>query len=100
MRVDAHGQTLGLLRPGERKSLQTDRVILVPGPAEEIATVDRIYRLFVDAGKTEAEIAEILNRDNIFTFSSTITACVMLSRGRRASSVSGSWFQLSSSTKS
>jgi DNA invertase Pin-like site-specific DNA recombinase len=62
MRVDAHGQTLGLLRPGERKSLQTDRVILVPGPADEIATVDRIYRLFVEAGKTEAEIAEILNR--------------------------------------
>ena len=61
MRVDQHGQTLGLLRPGEQKSLQTDRVILVPGPADEIATVDRIYRLFVEAGKTEAEIAEILN---------------------------------------
>ncbi len=54
MRVDPHGQTLGLLRPGERKSLQTDRVILVLGPADEIATVDRIYRLFVEAGKTEA----------------------------------------------
>jgi hypothetical protein len=61
MRVDQHGQMLGLLRPGERKSLQTDRVILVPGPADKIATVDRIYRLFVEAGKTEAEIAEILN---------------------------------------
>src|SRR5512134_1060525 len=49
MRVDAHGQTLGLVCPGERKSLQTDRVILVPGPADEN---DRIYRLFVEAGKT------------------------------------------------
>ena len=62
MRVDQHGQMLGLLRPGEQKSLQTDRVILVPGPADEIATVDRIYRLFVEDGKTEAQIAEILNR--------------------------------------
>ena len=61
MRVDQHGQMLGLLRPGEQKSLQTDRVILVPGPADEIATVDRIYRLFVEDGKTEAQIAEILN---------------------------------------
>jgi DNA invertase Pin-like site-specific DNA recombinase len=61
MRVDQHGQMLGLLRPGEQKSLQTDRVILVPGPADEIATVDRIYRLFVEDGKTETQIAEILN---------------------------------------
>src|SRR5512132_2516373 len=61
MRVDPHGQMLGLLRAGEQKSLQTDRVILVPGPADEIATVDRIYRLFVEDGKTEAQIAEILN---------------------------------------
>src|SRR5512147_1689476 len=38
------GRCSALLRPGEQKSLQTDRVILVPGPAEEIATVERIYR--------------------------------------------------------
>ena len=67
MRVDQHGQMLGLLRPGEQKSLQTDRVILVPGPADEIATVGRIYRLFVEDGKTETQIAEILNREGTAT---------------------------------
>ena len=30
---------------GQQKSLQTDRVILGPGPDEEIAVVNRIYRL-------------------------------------------------------
>ena len=76
MRVDPHGQMLGLLRPGERKSLQTDRVILVPGPADEIATVDRIYRLFVEAGKTEAEIAEILDRAGTATSQPWTSPCL------------------------
>jgi hypothetical protein len=33
----------GVLARGEHKSLQTDRVVLVPGPAEETAVVNRIY---------------------------------------------------------
>jgi hypothetical protein len=45
---------------GERKSLQTDRVILVPGPEEEVKVVRQIYELFVDQGKTEREISESL----------------------------------------
>ena len=42
------------LRIGEHKSLQTDRVILVPGPPEEVQTIRRMYRLFVErtAAKT------------------------------------------------
>ncbi len=46
---------------GERKSLQTDRVILVPGPELEVETVRQIYELFVVQGKTEREIMEDLN---------------------------------------
>ncbi len=42
-------------------------MILVPGPAEEIETVNRIYRLFVEDGRYEAEIAEILNADGLST---------------------------------
>jgi len=46
---------------GERKSLQTDRVILVPGPKGEIETVQQIYTRSVTDKHTEREIAEQLN---------------------------------------
>ena len=61
MLIDIHGQSKGLLKRGEHKSLQTDRVILVPGPEEEIHTVLLIYRLFNEQNKTESEIADHLN---------------------------------------
>jgi DNA invertase Pin-like site-specific DNA recombinase len=35
-----------LLATGERKSITTDRVVLVPGPAEEIAVVREVFRMF------------------------------------------------------
>ena len=54
------------LSHGERKSLQTDRVILVPGPEVELTTVRRMYDLFV-AGMPEREIAAALNQDNVRT---------------------------------
>ena len=61
MRVDQNGVPQGILQLGEHKSLQTDRVILVPGPSEEVETVRWMYREFIDAGKIESEIAAILN---------------------------------------
>ena len=67
MRIDQNGVPQGILKHGEHKSLQTDRVILVPGPAEEIKTVQWMYRLFVDGGKAECEIAALLNEKEIGT---------------------------------
>jgi len=61
--INENGEPKGELALGERKSLQTDRVILVPGPPEEVETVRHIYRLFVEQGVQEAEIAVRLNRD-------------------------------------
>ena len=61
MRIDQHGEPQGLLDFGERKSLQSDRVILVPGPDDEVETVCWMYRQFVDGGKVESEIATALN---------------------------------------
>jgi len=61
MRVDQNGHPQGVLRFGEHKSLQTDRVILVPGPDDEVETVRWIYRQFVDQGMFESEIAASLN---------------------------------------
>jgi hypothetical protein len=65
--IDEHRNSKGELHRGERKSLQTDRVILVPGPADEVATVRRVYRLFVDEHRPEREIAEFLNHEEIAT---------------------------------
>ncbi len=65
MLVDETGQPKGELRMGEKKSIQTDRVILVPGPEDEVAVVRRIYRLFLDEGRTEREIARTLNAEGI-----------------------------------
>jgi len=67
MLVDQAGQPKGVLKRGEQKSLQTDRVILVPGPSEEVETVLLIYDLFVKQGKRESEIADLLNARGIVT---------------------------------
>ena len=62
MLIDEQGNEKDILKSGEHKSLQTDRVILVPGPKEEIETVRWIYRCFVDNNISENEIAHQLNR--------------------------------------
>ncbi len=67
MRVDQRGEDLGLLDRGQHKSLQTDRVVLRPGPEDEIEIVRSIYRMFVDEGKREGEIAAALNAAGIVT---------------------------------
>jgi DNA invertase Pin-like site-specific DNA recombinase len=67
MRIDQNGEAKGILQIGEHKSLQTDRVILVLGPEEELETVRWIYRQFVDGGKVESEIAAELSQRGITT---------------------------------
>ncbi len=68
MLVDIAGREKGILAPGEQKSIQTDRVLLVPGPAEEVEVVRRIYRLFIDEHRNEAEIATTLNAGDATTW--------------------------------
>lgn len=63
--VDGHGVPKNELGLGEHKSIQTDRVILVPGPPAEIEIVHQIYRLFVEEGRSEREIADWLNSKGI-----------------------------------
>ena len=67
MRVDQNGEPQGILDWGQRKSLQTDRVILVPGPKEEVEIVRWMYREFIDGGRLEGEIAALLNEKGILT---------------------------------
>jgi len=65
--IDQSGALKAELARGEHKSLQTDRVILQPGPDTEVATVNQIYRWFVDDNLTESEIAVRLNAEGIRT---------------------------------
>ncbi len=67
MLIDQQGNPKGELHFGEMKSIQTDRVILVPGPPEELAVVERIFTEFVHEQKPESEIADALNARGIET---------------------------------
>jgi len=65
--VDEHRTPKAQLSRGEQKSLQTDRVVLAPGPPEEIAVIRRLYRMFVVQRRSEGEIAALLNAEGILT---------------------------------
>lgn len=65
--IDQSRSVKGELARGEHKSLHTDRVILQPGPDEEVAIVNQIYRWFVEDALFESEIAERLNAKGIQT---------------------------------
>lgn len=65
MLLDERDLPRGKLKRGERKVLSSDRVILVPGPSREVKTVRWIFSAFVDKGRTESQIANILNRRGI-----------------------------------
>jgi len=65
--IDQHGSVKTELARGEHKSLQTDRVILMPGPDQELETIKRIYRWFIDEGMVESQIAQRLNDLKITT---------------------------------
>ncbi|WP_181183070.1 recombinase family protein [Mesorhizobium sp. B3-2-1] len=54
-----------LLGPGEQKGLDTDRVVFVPGPGEEIGIVRRIFRMFVDQRRSMSSIAKKLNEEGV-----------------------------------
>ena len=53
--IDQSGAAKGELTRGEQKSIQTDRVVLVPGPSQELETVQWIYRAFVEEGRHRAK---------------------------------------------
>ncbi len=61
MLVSATGTVKQVLTPGERKSIATDRVILVPGPAQEVRVVKDIFRMFVTEKQSVYAISRELN---------------------------------------
>jgi DNA invertase Pin-like site-specific DNA recombinase len=64
---DMNGSQKGVLNRGQQKSIQTDRVILVPGPHEEVEIVRWMYRMFVEERIVEAKLARMLNERGLIT---------------------------------
>ena len=65
--IDERGTIKSELKCGEQKSLQTDRVILMPGPADEVAWVGTMYRLLIEEDLSFREIADRLNEAGVTT---------------------------------
>lgn len=63
--VDKDREPRFLLGPGERKGLNTDRILFVPGPPNELRVVRRIFRMFVDDRQSMSGIALRLNEEGI-----------------------------------
>jgi DNA invertase Pin-like site-specific DNA recombinase len=61
MMIDQHGEFKGELKNGEQKSINTHRVILVPGPDEEVQIVNDMYRWLIRDNLLLNDIAERLN---------------------------------------
>src|SRR6202167_503742 len=62
MLLSPDGQPKRILSFGERKSITTERVILVPGLTDEVEIVREIYRMFIEEKRTPHGIAGELNR--------------------------------------
>lgn len=63
--VDRDRQPKQILSAGMQKSIQTDRIILVPGPAAELQIVKDIYDAFIARGQYETAIARSLNQRGV-----------------------------------
>lgn len=63
--VDETGRPIAILERGEHKAVQAHRVILVPGPPEEIEVIGRIYRLFLEDGVSRAALVRLLNAEGV-----------------------------------
>jgi DNA invertase Pin-like site-specific DNA recombinase len=62
--VSAEGKPKQVMKPGEQKSLTTDRVILIPGPRKELKGIRAIFSLAAE-GNGPSAIARRLNREGI-----------------------------------
>ena len=72
--VSATGKHKQTMKLGERKSLTTDRVILIPGPRNEIQCVRHIFSMALE-GEGNTSIARELNRLGIICGSGRPWSC-------------------------
>jgi DNA invertase Pin-like site-specific DNA recombinase len=65
--LDQSGNPKSALQRGEHKSLQTDRVILVPGTDPEVATVNQMFQWLIQDDLAISAIANRLNAIPVLT---------------------------------
>jgi DNA invertase Pin-like site-specific DNA recombinase len=63
--LDEQQKPVQILKPGQRKSIQNQRVTLTSGDKDEIAVVKTIFRAFVEKRCSPKDIAERLNNEQI-----------------------------------
>ncbi len=63
--VDEKRQPRFVLKSRERKSLKTDRIVIIPGPRRELKVIARIFDLFVDHQLSTNRIARLLNAEGV-----------------------------------
>jgi DNA invertase Pin-like site-specific DNA recombinase len=63
--VDRSRNPRQILKPGEGKALDVDKVIVVPGPQEELAVIRRIFKLYVQHHLTFKEIARRFSEEGV-----------------------------------
>jgi Recombinase len=63
--VDPSRNPRQILQPGEAKALDVDKVIVVPGPPEELAVIRRIFRMYVQSQLTFKEIVKRLAKAGV-----------------------------------
>jgi DNA invertase Pin-like site-specific DNA recombinase len=63
--ISATGERRKILEMGERKSMPSDRITLVHGPAEEVAVVRRIFDMYCQHHMSDTGIAELLNLEGL-----------------------------------
>jgi DNA invertase Pin-like site-specific DNA recombinase len=64
--INKNGELKEVLAFGQWKSVSTDRVVLTPGPKNEVATIQLAFDLFTKQRKNRYEIADILNQRRHF----------------------------------
>jgi DNA invertase Pin-like site-specific DNA recombinase len=60
--IDQNGKPKFVLKEGEEKSIATDRVVLIPGPPEEVELVNEIFEMYASKDYSPADIAAVLTR--------------------------------------
>lgn len=65
MLLDDRGAPKLELAPGQVKNIRSEKVVLVPGPVEELEVIRRIYRLSIRSRLYDGEIAQLLNEEGV-----------------------------------
>lgn len=63
--LDASGEGMTILERGQWKAIQSQHVILVPGPEEEIGIVNQIFKWYAEDGIGDRKIAAVLNSQRV-----------------------------------